>query len=527
MKVLVSDHFSREGLAIFEQYEGLDLDYQPGLSTNALLKAVAEVDALVVRGGTLVTEELFGAAGKLRIVGRAGIGAENIDLDAADRHGVVVVNTPFGSKTTTAEHTIAMLMALARMIPQAHASVQRGEWDQQRFLGIEIAGKTLGVLGAGKIGRIVIERARSLKMRVLVYDPYLTAEAVRHLGAEQVGLDELVARSDFMSLHMPRNAETENILGEEQLAAVKPGCRIVNCAMGGLVDEQALAEAISTGRVAGAAIDVFAKEPPPDDHPLLGLDQVIVTPHLRAATRDAQTNVAVQLANQVVNFLRDGVVENAMNVPAIHADLLESIRPYLVLAEKLGAFQAQYQARGVDELTIEYSGAVTEYPMEPLTRALLKGFLTPMVGAMVNYVNAPHLARERGIRLVEAKSSTAEGFANQIRLIVHTADGESSVCGTLFGEQEARIVRVHDFSVEAIPSGHILVLRNYDRPGVIGFIGQMLSEANINIAMMNLSRRKINGQAISLLTVDSKIPERTLETLRSNENILSAIQVEL
>lgn len=527
MKVLVSDNFSPEGLLVFEEAEGLTLDYQPGLSPAELLAAVADCDALVVRGGTAVTEEVMAAAPRLKLVGRAGIGIENIDMAAANRHGVVVMNTPFGSTTTTAEHTIAMLMALARQIPEASQSTKAGKWEKNRFLGIEIAGKTLGVIGAGKIGRLVVERAIGLKLRVLVHDPYLTEELVRQMGAEQVGMEELLASSDFLTLHIPLRADTENLINDEVLAQLKPGCRIINCAIGGLIDEDALARAIVSGQVAGAALDVFAKEPPAPDNPLLALPEVICTPHLRASTVDAQINVTVQVARQVVDFLQRGAVVNALNMPAVSVDLMQEIRPFIRLAEALGAFQAQRCGKGLQSVAVEYSGSVTDHPTEPLTMALLKGLLSPALGAMVNYVNAPHLARERGIRVSETRSCTSEGFSNLVRLSMSDANGESSVCGAVFSDRDFRIVQVDDYPVEAEPRGHLLVLRNADRPGVIGFIGQVLGEAEINIAMMNLSRRKIRGQAISLINVDSRIPEAVLETLRADERILDAVQVEL
>jgi len=527
MKVLVSDRFSPEGLAVFEQAEGIELAYHPGLSSAELLREVADAEALVVRGGTQVTAEVFAAAGRLKVVGRAGIGIENMDLAAANRKGVVVMNTPFGSTTTTAEHTIAMLMALARQIPEASRSTKAGRWEKDRFLGVEITGKTLGVIGAGKIGRLVVERALGLKMRVVVHDPYLAEEMIRQTGAEPVEFEELLARSDFITIHVPLNAETDGMLGEEALARVKPGCRIINCAMGGLVDEGALYRALVAGRVAGAALDVFAKEPPEQDNPLWTLDQVICTPHLRAATVDAQINVTVQVARQIVDFLQRGEIVNALNVPSVSSELLAQIRPWVNLAERLGSFQAQLCSRGLQSVAIEYAGTVTEHPTGPLTLALLKGLLTPATGSMVNYVNAPHIAQERGIRVIEARSSTTEGFANIIRLTVTCLDGERSVCGAVFGENDYRIVRVDDYHVEAVPEGHILVLHNDDRPGIIGFIGQVLANARVNIAMMNLSRRKIKGRAISLITVDSRIPEAVLTELRSNEHILSAVQIEL
>jgi len=527
MKVLVSDRFSPEGLAVFEQADGIELAYHPGISAAELLSEVADADALVVRGGTHVTAEVFDAAARLKVVGRAGIGIENMDLAAANRKGVVVMNTPFGSTTTTAEHTIAMLMSLARQIPEASRSTKSGRWEKDRFLGVEICGKTLGVLGAGKIGRLVVERALGLKMRVIVHDPYLAEEMIRQTGGEPVGFNELLERSDFITLHIPLNSETEGLLGEEALERVKPECRIINCAMGGLVDEGALYRALVSGRVAGAALDVFAKEPPEQDNPLWTLDQVICTPHLRAATVDAQVNVTVQVARQIVDFLQHGEIVNALNVPSVSSELLAQIRPWVDLAERLGTFQAQLCGRGLQTVSIEYAGTVTDHPTGPLTMALLKGLLTPGSGAMVNYINAPHIAQERGIRVVEARSNTTEGFSNIIRVSVIGLDGERSVCGAVFGENDCRIVRVDDYHVEAVPEGYILVLHNDDRPGVIGFIGQVLASANVNIAMMNLSRRKIKGRAISLINIDSPIPDTVLKELQGNEHILSAVQVEI
>ncbi len=527
MKILISDKFPAEGFRVFEETEGFVVDYQPGLSAEQLLLAVKDADALVVRGGTQVTEAVFEAAQQLKVVGRAGVGTENIDREAANKKGVVVMHTPFGSTTTTAEHTIAMLMSLARQIPAACQSTKAGNWQAERFLGVEIAGKTLGVIGAGKIGRLVVERARALKMKAVVYDPNLAGETIRTLGAEQVDLDELLARSDFITLHAPLTAETRNILNADTLDRVKPGCYIINCATGGLIDEPALAAALRNGRVAGAALDVFYKEPPRADHPLLAFDQVICTPHLRTATRDAQVNVTVQVARQIVDFLQNGMIVNAVNVPSISAELLKTLRPYIDLAERLGSFQAQLTAKGLKEVHLEYAGEVSEFPVAPLTMAAIKGLLTPLVGPSVNYINAPHLARERGIRIMETKSKESKGYSSLIRLTIVGSHGEHSVTGAMFTEYDYRIVNVDGYTVEAIPKGHLLVLFNADRPGMIGFIGQVLGEANINIAMMNLSRQDINDKAVSLLSVDSCIPDETLKKLRTHEHILAAHQITL
>lgn len=527
MKVLISDRFPVEGLEVFDQAEGLVVDYQPGLSPEQLLLAVADADALVVRGGTQVDEAVFQAGSKLRVVGRAGVGTDNMDLAAANRKGVVIMHSPFGSATTTAEHTLALLMALARQIPAASASTKSGHWESERFLGVELTGKTLGVIGAGKVGRLVIERAHALKLQPIVHDPYLSAETIRMYGAEPVDFAELLARADFITLHIPLTGETANLINADTLARVKPGCRIVNSATGGLIDETALAEAIRGGHVAGAAIDVFTKEPPDADNPLLALEQVICTPHLRTATLDAQVNVTVQVARQIVDFLQRGVIVNAVNVPSISLELLDTLRPYIALAETLGSFVAQLYARELQEVRLEFAGAVTAFPGEPLTTAALKGLLTPMVGPEVNYINAPFLAGERGIRVIETRSQRTEGYASLIRLTVNGSEGEHFVCGALFGEEDFRIVRVDGYNVEAVPKGHILVLHNEDRPGMVGFIGQVLGQAGINIAMMNLTRQKLNGRAISLVNVDSRIPEAQLEQLRTHPGILAVRQIEL
>jgi len=527
MRVLVSDKFPTEGLQVLEQTEGIELDYQPGLTSEQLLEAVAEADALIVRSGTQVTEEVFQAANKLKVVGRAGVGTGNLDLDAANRKGVVVMHTPFGSTTTTAEHTIAMVFALARQIPAANQSTKSGQWESDRFLGIEVAGKTIGIVGAGKIGQLVIERAIALKMKPIVYDPYLAEETIRLFGADQVDFEELLARSDFLTLHIPLTAETANILNGETLSMVKQGCHIINCATGGLIDEMALAKAIKDGRVGGAAIDVFAKEPPEADNPLLKLDQVICTPHLRTATRDAQVNVTVQVANQVIDFLKKGIIVNAVNVPSISADLLGTLRPHIELAERLGSFQAQLYGKGLEEVHLEYAGTVTNHPTEALTMAALKGILTPMIGSEANYINATHLAKERRIRVTETRSQTSRGFSSMIRLTVLGAEGEHAVCGAMFGEDDYRIVRVNGCYVEASPHGHILVLFNEDHPGIIGFIGQVLGEAEINIAGMNLTRQSIDSQAVSLINIDSCIPDETLEKLRAHPHIIAAKQIVL
>lgn len=527
MKILVADRLSQAGLDLFSAAEEIRLDYRPELNEQELLDAVADADALVVRSGTRLTAEVFERAECLRVVGRAGVGADNVDLEAASRHGVVVMNTPFGSAITSAEHTIGMLMALARHIPQACAALRRGEWQKDNYLGIELSGKTFGVVGAGKIGRLVIERALALKMRVLVCDPYLTAEAIQQLGGEQVELLELLQRSDFISLHIPLNQETRGFLNAELFARIKPGCRIINCAQGGLIDEEALIEALQTGQVAGAALDVFAKEPPAADHPLLQFDQVIATPHLRAASADAQINIAVQIARQILDFLQQDLITNALNVPSVNADLLKQLRPCFELLERMGLFMAQYRSGRFRQVSIEYSGTVAAHPLELLSAVLVKGLLRPVLGEQVNDVNALQLARENGIRVSETRVYATDEFASSIQVKIEGDQGSHSLGGALFGSQEYRLVRIDDYLVEAIPEGNLLVLRNEDRPGVIARVSGILADAQVNIAMLNLSRRRVEGTAVSLVGVDSPLSAELLQQLTAVDGVLSACPITL
>lgn len=527
MKILVADRLSQAGLDIFAAAGNIELDYRPDLNEGQLLDAVVDADALVVRSGTHLTAEVFEKASQLRVVGRAGIGADNVDLDAATRHGVVVMNTPFGSAITSAEHTLAMLMALARHIPQSCAALRHGEWRKDDFLGVELSGKTLGVVGAGKIGRLVIERALALKLQVLVCDPYLTDETIRQLGGEQVELDELVSRADFISLHIPLNQETRNFVDAELLARLKPGCRIINCAQGDLVDEEALAEALASGQVAGAALDVFHKEPPPADHPLLQFEQVIATPHLRAASADAQINIAVQIAHQVLDFLQRDLITNALNVPSVNADLLDKLRPCFALAERMGLFMAQYRSGRFREVALEYSGKVAEHPLELLSAAFLKGLLRPVLGEQVNDVNAAHLASEHGIRVTETRVYASDEFASAIHARILGDEGSHTLGGAFFGEQDYRLVRIDDHLVEAAPEGDLLVLHNEDRPGVIARISAVLADAGVNIAMFNLSRRRVAGTAVALVGIDGPLPNGVLEQLQATDGLLFACPISL
>ncbi len=527
MKVLVSDILSTEGLQLLQQADGIELSYRPGLTAEQIVQEIPEYEALIVRSGTQVTEEVLEAATHLKVVGRAGFGVENIDLVAANRKGVVVLNTPLGNATTTAEHTLALLMSLARRIPEAEHAVRSGHWDKEAFVGVEISGKTLGVIGAGKIGSLVVERALGLKMRVLAYDPFLPDAAIQKMGAEPSSLDGLMVQADFITLHVPLTPETEGLINEESLGKMKQGCRLINCAQGGLVDEDALVAALDNGKLAGAALDGFVQEPPPADHPLLQMPQVVCTPHIRAASADAQANVAVQVARQILDFLTRGVVSNALNAPSVSAESLPELQPYLELADRLGGFMAQYGPRAVTEVVIDYYGAVTDLDTGAISRAALKGLLAPSVGASVNYVNAPYVAKERSIAVTESRTKETQGFANMIRLLVGNGEAQASICGTVFGAEMYRIVRVDGFRIEAVPQGNLLLVHNQDVPGVIGFLGQTLAENNINIASMDLSRRTTKGEVACLITIDEPLPDPVLEQLRQHENIFDVTPIAL
>jgi D-3-phosphoglycerate dehydrogenase len=527
LNILVCDNFSPEALEILKNTEGVTLDYRPSIEREELHTAIEHAHALLVRGGTEVDSALLDAADNLRIIARAGIGVENIDMQAANQKGVVVTNTPSGSTTTMAEHTIAMMLALARRIPQASHAVKQGKWDSTPFNGSDIHGKTMGIIGGGKIARRVIEFARGLSMDTILYDPYLSAEVIENLGARKVSLNELLESVDFLSLHVPLNMETEEMLNASAFARLKPGCHLINCASGRLINEHDLIEALKNGSIAGAALDAFAIEPPDVNNPLLQMENVICTPHLRAATLDAQANVTKQAAIQVLDFLQRGVVENALNVPSVNADQLKTLWPYLNLAERLGSFLAQLVNKPFNSISIEYAGSIIHHPTEPMSMAALKGLLTPLIGSRVNYVNARHIVEKRGIEVTETRTNVTDGYSNTLTLKIRGDEGVQSVSGALFLNRECRIIRVDGYRVENIPEGTILVVNNLDKPGVLALIGRVLEEAGINVAMMNLSRRENSGKAVSLLTVDQSIPDAVMEQLRSDPRILSARQVTL
>lgn len=503
-KVLISDKMDPKAAEVFRA-RGVEVDEKNGLSKEELAEVIGEYDGLAVRSSTKVTLKILESATNLKVIGRAGIGVDNIDVPTASAKGVVVMNTPFGNSITTAEHAIAMMFALARQLPQADASTQAGKWEKSKFMGVELTHKTLGLIGAGNIGLIVADRAHGLKMKVIAYDPFLTEERAVELGVEKITLDQLLGRADFITLHTPLTDQTRGILSREALAKTKAGVRIINCARGGLIDEQALKEALESGHVAGAALDVFAEEPA-KENPLFGTPGLISTPHLGASTSEAQVNVAIQVAEQMADFLLEGGVTNALNMPSLSAEEVPKLKPYMMLARKLGSLVGQLAHNAVQGISIEVEGAAAELNQKPITGAVLAGFMSAFSDA-VNMVNAPYLAKERGLDVREIRHDREGVYHTLIRAAVMTEEGEKSVAGTLFGEDVPRLVEIFGIKIEADLDGAMLYVVNQDAPGFIGRIGTTLGEADVNIGNFHLGRRDGGGDAILLLSVDQQVEE--------------------
>ncbi len=528
-KILVSDDVSDSGLEPLRQ-AGFDVEKITKLSTSELARRLADYDGLVVRSETKVTAALLDAAPRLRVVGRAGVGVDNIDVLAATARGVVVMNAPDGNTITTAEHTLALLIALARRLPQANSSLKAGRWERKQFVGTELQGKTLGIVGLGRIGRVVANRARAFGMNVVAFDPFIAPEQARDMQIELASLDEVFQRADFLTVHTPLTSETRGIIGRDAFGKMKKGIRIINCARGGLVDEAALLDAINDGTVAGAALDVFEQEPPAPDHQLLLREEVIVTPHLGASTTEAQEGVAFTVAEQMRDYLLNGALRGAVNVPALGAKELNVLQPYIELAERLGRVQAQLVDSGVREVRLEYAGEIVDFDAAPVTRAFLAGLMRG-VSARVNIINAFLIAEERGIAIKTSYIRAGSDSAPSIGTIVQTSSSEQSVAGTLFrfGGQtrEGRITEIDGFHIEALAQGHMLVTRNRDVPGVIGKIGTILGEAGINVSRFHLGRRERGGEAMAVIEVDAAVEPETLSALRSLEQLTSVKQIEL
>lgn len=527
MKILVSDPLAEEGLKILREEKDLQVDVKLKQPEDVLKEIIKDYDALLVRSETKVTAGIVEKASRLRIIGRAGVGLDNVDVDAATKKGIIVMNAPEGNTISTAEHAMSLILALSRNIPQANVSLKQGEWNRKKFMGVELYGKVLGIVGLGRIGKEVAKRALSFGMKVIAYDPYLPEEKAKQLGVELVELEILFKQSDCITFHVPLTDDTKYMVSEKEFKMMKKGVRIINCARGGIIEENALAKAVQDGIVQGAALDVFEKEPPADS-PLLKLDNVVVTPHLGASTEEAQINVSIDIARQVRDALLGRGVRNAVNFPCVEAQLLNLLQPYISLAEKLGAIHTQITEGHIKEVRIKYIGEIlSNCDTQPLSVALIKGMLTPILQETVNFVNAPFIARERGIKISETKTTEIEDFASVISVEVTTDKARNLITGTLFANNSPRIVKINDFYVEVIPQGFMLLLYNWDKPGVVGNIGMILGRNKINIAGMTFGREKAGGRAITVLNVDNAVSEGVIRQLRQTENILDAKLIKL
>ncbi|PYS25087.1 MAG: phosphoglycerate dehydrogenase [Acidobacteria bacterium] len=527
-KILVSDDVSESGLQPLRA-AGFAVEKTLKLTLDELRAALADPEGLIVRSETKVTADLLDAAKHLRVIGRAGVGVDNIDVPAATARGIVVMNAPDGNTITTAEHTIALLVALARRVPQANSSLKSGKWERKNFIGTELQGKTLGIVGLGRIGRVVASRAHGLGMKIVAYDPFIASDQTRDLEIETGSLDDVLARADFLTVHTPLTADTRALIDAQALAKMKQGARIINCARGGLIDEGALYDAIESGRIAGAALDVFEQEPPPSDHPLLSLDQVIVTPHLGASTTEAQEGVAFTVAEQMRDFLLTGALRGAVNLPAIDQKQLTTLQPYLALAEGLGRFHAQLTNSAIREVRLVFAGELVDADAAPVTRAFLSGLLRD-VSARVNIVNAFLIAEERGIS-VTTSYVRGSNAVSAMRTSVVSAAGEQAASGSVFttaeGYREGRITKINGFRIEAVPRGFMLVMHNRDVPGVIGRVGTILGDHGINISAFHLGRQERGGEAMAVIEVDGPLNDETITKIRSFAPVISAQQIEL
>jgi len=526
MKILISDSLSKQGVEILQK-AGLTVEVKTKMPKDELLREIKRYEGLIVRSATKVTAEVIASAPKLRIIGRAGSGLDNVDVTAATKRGIVVMNTPGGNTVTTAEHTLAMILALVRKIPQATGSMKNGKWEKDRFMGMELYNKNLGIVGMGQIGSYLAKLAQGVMMNVIVFDPYLAEDQARKMGVEMMTLQDLFRRADIISVHTPLTPETKNIINAATISTMKDGVKIINCARGGIINEADLLEALKSGKVGGAAFDVFEEEPMKPGHPLLTLDNFVCTPHIGASTTEAQENVAIGIAEQIVDYLTRGIARGAVNIPSVPADLLPRLQPYITLAEKLGHLQSQLYEGGIERVTIEYKGEVAGVNVAPLTIAALKGLLTPILEETINYVNAPVIARERGIEVKEVKSSDAGDFTSLITLQVEADKKTSRIAGALYSRRDPRIVQLDSFRLEIVPEGHMLFILNNDRPGVIGHVGQILGKHEINIARMQCSREEKGGKALLILGVDGPLPPQVLRAVRVAKNVLSVKVVRL
>ncbi len=517
VKVLVSDPVAEQGIEILKKE--FDVDIATGLEPSELIKRIGDYEALIVRSETQVTKDVINAGEKLRIIGRAGVGVDNIDVNAATEKGIIVVNAPEGNTISAAEHTIAMMMAISRNIPQANASLKSKKWDRKRFMGVEVRDKVLGVVGLGRIGSEVAKRAQGMEMKILAYDPFISSQRAKDLGVELTTVEDIIKRADYITVHTPLTKETRDLISGREFAIMKKGARLINCARGGIINEEALAKAVRDGIVTAAAIDVFVKEPP-FESPLLTLDNVVVTPHLGASTEEAQINVAVSVAEQIVNALKGLPVKNAINMPYVKAEVMKILEPYFPLAEKMGKLATQLLGN-YEKIEVSYCGEIAEQNIAPLTLAVLKGLLEPVLGAGVNYVNAPGIAKDRKIKIIESKSKTSAGYPSQIEIKLSRKGEEKVVSGTIIGK-EPRIVQIDEYRIDVIPSGFMIVTRIEDHPNIIGPCCMILGRNNINIAGMQVGRITAGGEAIMVLNIDSEVVSGILDEIRSVDGIIDA-----
>ncbi|NQT47184.1 MAG: phosphoglycerate dehydrogenase [Candidatus Omnitrophica bacterium] len=519
-KILVSDPLAAEGIDILEKVKGFKVDQKAKLPPDELKKIIGGYDALIIRSGTKVMRDIISAADNLKVIGRAGVGLDNVDVEAASKRGIVVMNTPGGNSISTAEHTMSLILSLSRNIPQADASMKREEWNRKKFMGVELRGKTLGVVGFGRIGMELSRRALSFEMHVIAYDPFLSTEKAKELGIELLEYKDVLKKADYITFHTPLTEDTQHMLSDKELKLLKKGVRIINCARGGIVDESAILKGIKSGKIAGCALDVYEQEPP-KGNPLVKLANVVSTPHLGSSTEEAQINVAIDIAESVKNMLLGRGVKNAVNVPSVEPELLKKMQPYITLSEKMGTMQSQLSEGRVKRAKIQYIGDAALLQSEPITVAFIKGMLAPILQENINYVNARPIARERGISVVESKRADISDYANLIVSKVETDKGKkTTIVGTIFSNLDPRIVSINDKHVDAVPEGVTMVIYNKDVPGIIGQIGTILGLHKINIANMTFGRAKAGGMAISMLNIDSDVPKRVLDKIRKAKNIL-------
>lgn len=524
-RVLVSDPLAEEGIDILKEF--CDVDVNTGLTEDELVRAIGDYDALLVRSGTEVTARVIDAGAKLKFIGRAGAGVDNIDTEAATRRGIIVANAPEGNTLAATEHTMAMMLSLARNIPQANASLKKGEWKRSKFMGIELNDKVLGIVGLGRIGNEVAKRARAMEMKCIAYDPFISKERAAKIGVELVSLDDLFRRADVITVHTPLIKETRHVVNAKSIATMKDGVRLINCARGGIIDEKALADGIASGKIAGAALDVFESEPPTDS-PLMGLDRVIVTPHLGASTVEAQKNVAISVANQCISVLEGGPAKYVVNAPMVPAEQQALVEPYAMLAQKMGRLLIQLIEGRLESIEITYGGEVAQMPNTKfITRVILKGMLDPILQMPVNIVNAEFVAKERGIRMSETTTEEAQGFRNIISITAKTDRMAESVSGSVSGPNRARIVSIGGYMTDLTPTGHVVISRHTDKPGVIGKAATILGRANVNIAGMQVGRHRPGEEALMVLTVDSSVPADAMDEIRKIDGIHTAKHAEI